>query len=309
LPDGPAFKPLLFLGADTAVGSAGGPGQTQVQLVWRGPNGALRQLRQLPAARYPSFRNVTASSRTLAWLEDTDNGAHLALWTIDLDDGRPARHVADVTGDAVFTDDAPYDLTLHEGTLTWVAADPARQDVTDVRSAALTGGPVVSQPEAGDWHLAAWPWLVNGTNDPRGATLLRNLVTHQDVAVPRATQGQTQCSPSWCEVVFVSGDGSTDVELVHPDGSARQRISSGTAVPAIPDVAPLSRFEVLWHTDPTLELTHNGELLIFDLQTRRTVQLSRNAASVGCRDGVVWWSNGDANQAAVSWHALDLHTV
>ncbi|HEY6798825.1 MAG TPA: hypothetical protein VI248_29450 [Kineosporiaceae bacterium] len=308
LPDGSAFSPLLFLDAGTAIGASGGSGGSARRLVRRGADGTVRTLRQLPASQYPSFRGVTASGGTVAWVEDTDNGAHLALWAADLDGATPPRHVADVTGDAVL-DDGPNDLSIHDGELSWVGAGGDAGEETQVWTARLAGGPVTSRVEPGDWRLAGWPWLVNGTTDPSGTGTLRNLVTHADVAVRRRPGAQTRCSPVWCAVVSLADGGSTDVELMHPDGGARERISTGTAVPAIPDVAVLDRFEVLWRTDANLDLTHNGELLVYDVRTRRTVELSPDAATVTCRGAMLWWSNGAANQAVTSWHTLDLRTV
>jgi len=140
--------------------------------------------------------------------------------------------------------------------------------------------------------------------------MLQDMVTGRRVSVPPAVASQTTCSPAWCAQTSFTPDGSTRVEVVHPDGSGRVRLtSSGTTVPALPQVALLDRFEVLWQTDPTLDLTHNGQLLVFDLTTRRTVELSPDAATVGCAGSILWWSSGDATRAAVSWHSLDLRTI
>jgi hypothetical protein len=309
LPDRTTFTPLLCLDARTAVGTAPSPDGVWLRLVERRPDGSSRQLQQVPSARYPTFHNVTADGQVLAWVEDTDNGAHLSLWTADLDDRRPPRHLTDVTGDSVFDGDSPDDLTLHAGRLYWLAPDPGRPEATDVHSILTTGGPVDSRSLPGRWRLSTWPWVANGATDSVGTTLLADLTTGRQVQVARTAGGQTRCSPRWCTVVSLPDHGSTDVELMHPDGGGRERIFRGTAVPAVPDVATLDRFELLWQTDANLDLTHNGQLLVYDLTNRRTVRLSPDAATVTCRRGVVWWTNGDATQAVITWHTLDLRTV
>jgi hypothetical protein len=309
LSDGSAYTPLIFLDAHASIGAAA-DNSSERRLVRRGADGSVHVLRHLPAALHPSFRDVTASGQESAWLESTDNGAHVSLWAADLSNLRPPHRIALLTPGSIIEADSRSNLLIHGDRLYWVERDPVAADATAVRSVALSGGPVETRTEPGDWRLTSWPWLTNETTGTSGAARLRNMITGQDVTVPPTTGAQTTCSPAWCETVSLSADDSPYlIEVARPDGSGRVRVSSGTAVPATSDVAVLDRFEVLWQTDPNLDLTHNGQLLVFDIDTRRTVELSPNATTLGHHDGVLWWSSGDANRAAVTWHTIDLRTI
>ena len=56
---------------------------------------------------------------------------------------------------------------------------------------------------------------------------------------------------------------------------------------------------VLWVTP--------NQLLLYDIATSRTVQISPEAFNVSYRSGIVWWSTG--NQDAFLRHSLDLRTL
>jgi hypothetical protein len=319
LPDGTEYTPAVFLDARTSVGTAPTRDGKALRLLWRGADASVRQLRRLPRTDLPSFRNVTISGNVLAWLEDTHNG-RLQLWTLDLRAGssrggsgsgsravgRPRAVTVDLG--AIQFHGSQYDLTINGGRLYWVAADPQRYDVVQLRSVALTGGPVQLRVEPGTWALSSWPWLVNGATTSSGTTGMRNLLSGQSVAVHRSSRLQTtNCSPVWCHTVSLTSDGSTRVDLSHPDGGGRVRIAGDGVSPAITDVAPLSRFDVLAKTDPNVEISRNEELLVYEIATRRTVELSLNAVTVSYARGVLWWANGTEN--ATQWHTLDLRTV
>ena len=306
LPDKSTFTPKLFVDASTSIGTAPSPDGKWLRLVRRAPDASLQLLRRLPAAEHPFFGNVTAAGSVLAWAENTGTG-HPQLWTIDLGDRRPARQVTADTGNATLND-SQFSLSISDGRLHWVASDPKRVDSTEVRSVALTGGPVQIRPEKGTWEWSTWPWLVDGATRPGGSTRVRNLLTEQEIAVHR-TPGltTTSCSPTWCRVLDLAKDGSTHIDLMHPDGTGRKRIAGDLAQPAINDVVPLDRFEVVAQGGPNTDLTRNAQLLVVEVATRRTVELSRDAANVFYTGGVLWWSNG--TQDAINWHTLDLRTI
>lgn len=301
LPDGTAYEPAFFVDARTSIGKAPTRDGRSMRLLIRHDT-SVRELRRLPAAENPSFQTFTTAGDVLAWAEGT-KGDHLSLWSVNLRDGRPPRQLTADTGAAVFAE-SQYDLVIAEGRLHWVAA---AEGGTEVRSVALTGGRVDVRAEAGAWGLSAWPWLVNGATESAGTTALRNLSTGQEVAVPRTRRGATNCSPTWCQVVVLAPNGFTRIDLMHPDGSAREHIAGGAAETVIADVAPLDRFEVLAQTGPNSELTGNAGLRVFEIATKRTVEVSPDAGNVSYRAGVLWWSTG--NQDASVWHALDLRTV
>jgi hypothetical protein len=303
LPDGTPYQPGLFLDARTSVGAAPSPDGTSVRLVLRRPDASVRLIRRLPLADNPTFQALTVAGDVLAWAEGSGD-ERVRLWTVNLRDARPARLLTADTGAARFHD-SEYDLVFADGRLHWVAAGPG--DVTEVRSVALSGGPVDVRSEPGGWKLSAWPWLVNGVVDAGGASLLRNLAERRDVPVTSTRRAATDCGPTWCRVVALTDDGYTRIDLMHPDGSARLRAGDRTASTELVDVAPLDRFEVLAQLDPYAELKGNVRLVVFELATRRTVQVSRDASNVSYRAGVLWWSTG--SQEAFVRHTVDLRTV
>jgi len=303
LPDGTGYEPGIFLDARTSVGSAPTRDGKFLRLVLRHADGSIRQLRRLPLDANPSFPAFTVAGDVLVWAEAAKHGS-LQLWSGNLRDGRPARRLTAEAGDARFYR-SEYDLVIAAGRVHWVAAGSA--DGTEVRSVALTGGAVDIRTETGRWKLSAWPWLVDGVTAAAGATVLRNLATGRDVAVSRTRRAATDCGPTWCRVAALSDNGFTRIDLMHPDGSARQRIGGSSAATEIVDVAPLDRFEVLALIDSNTDLTGHTQLIVFELATRRTVQVSPDASGVSYRAGVLWWSTG--NRDSFVRHTVDLRTV
>jgi hypothetical protein len=48
-------------------------------------------------------------------------------------------------------------------------------------------------------------------------------------------------------------------------------------------------------------------LLVYDIGTRRTVDVSAAVSAAFSRGGVLWWSTGD--QDSIVWHTVDLRTI
>jgi hypothetical protein len=302
LPDGTAFDPGLFLDVRTSVGSAPTRDRRHRRLVIRGPGDALRELRRLPVSRNPSFLSLTVAGNDLVWVESTDAGQQ--LWTADLRTGRPARRLTADTGDARFYQ-TQYDLVISPGRVNWVAAAPGGG--TEIRSVALTGGPVEKRAVPGSWALTAWPWMVDGLTDIAGAGRLRNLVTGEERPLPRTRLSETACTPVWCQAVSLDDDGYPRIEVVRADGTQRRLVARKTARTVITDVAVLGRFEVFAQVTPASELSGRDELLVYDIETNRTVQISREAGDVRYRNGVLMWSTGNAQ--SFLRHVLDLRSV
>ena len=302
LADGTSYQPLLFFTATDSVGSAPTKDGKALRLLIRHADGSLRQLRRLPTGADPSFPAVTVAGGLLVWAESTAGG-HQELWSADLRGG-PARRLTADTGDARFYQ-SQYDLVVAAGRVHWVAAGPG--DTTQVRSVALTGGPTDVRNEPGTWAFTAWPWLSDGVVNSAGTTVLRNVTTGQDRPVPATARGVTACSPTWCQVVSLTKDGTPRIDLMHPDGSARRTIAGGAAATVIADVAVLDRYEVISQLTPTSELTGNVQLLLYEISTRRTVEVSPDAFSVAYRAGILSWSTG--TQQSFIRHALDLRSL
>lgn len=98
----------------------------------------------------------------------------------------------------------------------------------------------------------------------------------------------TACSPTWCQAVSINDDGYQQTEIVRPDGQDRRRIGQRGATTVIADVAVLDRFEVFSQITGASTLTGRNQLLVYDIATHRTVQISPEAGSVAYRDGVLW---------------------
>jgi hypothetical protein len=302
LADGTAYNPGLFLTADTSIGTAQTKDHKSVRLLEHRPDGSVVLIRKLPQKGYPSFSAITAAGDTLVWIERTGEGPS-SIWTSGLRRPAPRRLTPDA-GD-VQSDESTYDLVIAGGQVYWTASGAA--GVTQVRSVALTGGPVAIRPEPGDWKLSAWPYLVNGVTETTGTTAIRDLQTGRDQAVRITSRATTRCSATWCEVATVSKSGGTAVELMRPDGSHRQKIGGDDVAGAISDPVVLDRFEIMAQIDNNTQLTNHVQLIAYELATRRQVVISPDAFDVAYRAGVLWWSTG--TDASFVRHAVDLRTV
>ncbi len=297
LPDGTAYQPIFFQDARTSVGTAPSPDGKQLRLLVR-TEARVRVLRSLPDAVNPSFQAVTGSGTTLAWIE---NAGALSLWTADASTVR--RVTVDVGNFRSYRSSG--DLEVVDGQAHWVAGD--KSGGTSVRSVALSGGPVSGRVLPGSWRVTGWPWLVDGVTDTRGASVLRNAVTGEQRPITRTARASTECSPDYCRVVSIDDDGWSRIELMHPDGSNRSTIAEGDVNTAVVDVAPLGRFELWVRIGKTSELTGNAELLVHEIATNRTVQISQDAGQITYRNGVVSWTAGSLTTFVR--HSLDLRTI
>jgi hypothetical protein len=304
LSDGPIYHPGIFLDARTSIGTAPSPDGTAQRLLVRNADGSVRELRRRPMPGNPEFSAFAVNGDDLVWTESAD-GTATQIWTAKATGGAARRLTAD-TGNAVFFG-SQWDLVVADGRVHWAAAAPEGKPVTEIRSVALTGGAVQVREEPGAWALTAWPWLTDGGGDQSGTTRLRNMATNRDVPVETSGPELITCAAVWCRVLVMNGDGLARIDLMHPDGSARRRVAGSAAGAAVPDVAVLDRFELLSETGPDSDLTGTAGLLIYDLATDRTVDVSPAVDGVFCRGGVLWWATGD--QDSLVWHTLDLRTV
>ncbi|AEV83618.1 hypothetical protein ACWT_2823 [Actinoplanes sp. SE50] len=302
LADGSEYTPGLFLDAKTSAGTVQSADTRQLRLVIRDGDGALTELRRVPAQHRTPFTALTAAGDTLVWVEGPQDKPQ--LWSADRRHPASARMLTADLGAIQFFD-SQNDLIVEDGRVHWAAS--AAGNRTEFRSVPLAGGPVTVQRENGAWGLTGWPWAVDGHVAARGATTLRNLTTGQSIAVPTAARTVTACSPAWCRMVSINQDGWARIDLSHPDGSARRKVLDGNVATAITDVAVLDRFEVLAQVTAQSELSGNQQLLIYDLSNRHLVMVSPDAGNISYRAGVLWWSTGD--QSSFVRNSLDLRTV
>jgi hypothetical protein len=302
LADGTTFTPLLYVDVTTAVGSAPSADKSTGRLLLRTGADQPRELHRVPADRNPQFAGLMATGDDVVWAESTADAsghAETRIMKASLKSAAPARSLTADTGDAIFFN-SQYDLVVAGGRVHWAAAAQRADVVTEVRSVALTGGKVTVRTVPGAYAMSAWPWLVSAGSGQAGPVDLVNLDTGGTVRVPAAQAELVACSPAWCRVLVITGTGGpARIDLMHPDGSGRQRMAGGQASASIADVALLDRFEVLSQNDRQLQL--------YDAKTKRTVQVAAGVGMVFARGGVLTWSTGD-NEALV-WHALDLRTL
>lgn len=309
LADGPAYSPGYFLDVRESIGTAPSPDGRFLRLVHRAADGTVRELRRLPADDSPQFGGFTRSGNAFAWAETTSDEqgtGRTELWWIDLAAGGPARRVTADTGAIAFVD-SQYDMVIEGGRLHWVAAAPQDRTATEIRSVPLAGGRVSVRTEPGAWVRSAWPWLVSAGSGETGPVRLRNLEERKILDVPAGGTELVRCSPSWCRVLVLGGDGPGRIELMRPDGSQRRRVASGDATAALVDVAVEDRFEVLSLADAQVGATGSLRLRLYDLRQDRTVTVAEGVGTVLCRGGVLWWSTGDID--ATTWHTLDLRSL
>ncbi|SDY06481.1 hypothetical protein SAMN05444365_101552 [Micromonospora pattaloongensis] len=310
LPDGPGYAPLFFLDAHASLGTAPSADGRQLRLVLRAADGQVRELRRLPAAASPQYVGFVLAGDDVAWAESVADGAGLGrteIWAADLRTGAPPRRVTADTGDVVFFN-SQYDIVAADGRLHWMSVPRDTQGETEIRSVALSGGPVTARTEPGQWALSAWPWLVSAGSGQTGPVQLRDVDGEQVVRVKAAPTELLTCSPVWCRVLVLSGeDGPARLDLMRPDGSERQRVAGGTATASVMDVALLDRFEVLSLVNSQTAVTSKQQLVLYDIQRKRTVVVADGVGSVLTRAGLLWWSTGD--NETTSWHALDLRTL
>ncbi|MCW6005881.1 hypothetical protein K1W54_15020 [Micromonospora sp. CPCC 205371] len=304
LPDGAPYSPAYLLDAGTSIGTATDPGGTVLRLVLRDAAGAVRELRRLPVGGSPQFSGFTRAGDELAWAESvtTDAGAaRTEMWTANVTGGAPRKITGD-TGDVVFFN-SQYDMVIDAGRLYWVSVAPGQDQVTEVRSARLAGGEVTVRTQPGAWALSAWPWLVSAGSGQSGPVELRDLGTGKVTTVAAAATELVTCSPAWCRVLVLAGNGPARIDLIRPDGTDRRPVADGAATASVIDVALLDRFEVLSQgTDLTTQ-----RLLLYDLRSGASAVVADDAGMVLSRGGLLWWSRG--NPQTPEWQTLDLRSL
>lgn len=309
LADGPAYSPGLFLDARDSVGVSASPDGGSLRLVRRSADGTVRELRRLSMDGAPQFGGFTRSGNALAWSEtttDEDGQGRTELWWTDLDAAGPARRVTADTGDAVFLN-SQYDLMIDGDRLHWVAVAPGEEPATEIRSVPLGGGPVTVRTEPGAWARSAWPWLVSAGTGEIGPIRLRDLAARKVIEVPAGGTELVTCSPAWCRVLVLAGDGPGRLELMRPDGADRRPVAGNGATAALVDVAVADRFEVLSLADAQRSATGTQQLHLYDVREDRTVLVAEGVGLVLCRTDTLWWSTGDTDNTV--WHTLDLRSL
>jgi hypothetical protein len=306
LPDGSTYTPMLVVDPSTSIGTATSADQQRTDLAVVPAAGPPRVLQSQLVSDAGSFDGITVTAERIYWMHTvSEKGtAHVTLWTAERSGG-PARQLSADVGAPVFYG-SEYDVQQVGDRLYWAAARPGHPDQTELRSIALTGGPVTVQVLDGAWALSAWPWLVTTPGAPGSRTRLKNLATGAVTMVDVPANKQISCSPTWCRVV-PDTSGGTETDLLRPDGSDRRVIDDTGAAAIDSDVALLDRFEVLMAVPPATAAITLARLSLYDIRARRVVVIDRATTNAGGRGAFIWWSTGD--NETIAWHGLDLRTL
>jgi hypothetical protein len=249
---------------------------------------------------------ATAADRVY-WLRSVDGSGggpeQASVWTARRDGG-PAQPLTTAAGPAT-TNGSQFDLQIAGGRLYWTAVPPGAA-ATELRSIALSGGPVQVQAFPGSYGLTTWPWLTTTLGGIGGVNALLNAVTGQRVPVVTGQGDQPTCTPTRCRVQSSTATG-TRVTFRRPDGSGARVVPEDAGTPATAEVALLDRYAVL--TAPTSADVNSAlqRLVLDDLTADRPVTVDTGVTRVGGYGSWLWWTTGD--QETLTWHLLDLSTL
>jgi hypothetical protein len=308
LPTGDIYTPLLVLDATTSLGMTSRPGAQNSVLVLLTDPARPRPLQILSPSTGDTVEAVAATPDRVFWLRSVDGSGggpeQASIWTARRDGG-PAQPLTTTAGPAT-TSSSQFDLQIADGRLYWTAIPPGPVPTTELRSIALSGGPVRVQSFPGSYGLTTWPWLTTTLGGIGGVNELRNAVTGQRVPVVTGPADQPTCTPTRCRVQ-TSTPGGTRVTYRRPDGSGARLVPPDAGTPATAEVALLDRFAVL--TAPTSSDVNSAlqRLVVDDVTADRWVTVEVGVTRVGGYGSWLWWSTGD--QETLTWHLLDLSTL
>ncbi|MFD6068255.1 hypothetical protein [Amycolatopsis lurida] len=253
-----------------------------------------RVLREVPPSGSPRFV-LAVTPDALVWLELSDITGTGTLWRAGPHGEDPVPVTAD-TGRVVLLD-SQYDLVVHDGLAGWAAV---RGDATEVRTVALSGGPVTRVPLPGRYSLTAWPFATAAAVEQAGPSELVDLRDGRVTKVDGQSVELVDCTPSWCRVQVLRQSGTARLDLMRPDGTERRRVGGKGVRPAFGDVVVLDRYAVVVDDD-------RGVLVLYDTATGRSADLAAEFGTVLARGPFVWWSEGGND--ALTWRVLDLRTL
>jgi hypothetical protein len=301
LADGATYTPRVFLTAEISAGVALSADGT-VRVLLDTPGGQATELRKLAPADNAQINGFAFTADTLVWMESVSRSGSVTTSLYRTTWRTPVRptQVTTNTGDTSFFG-LQSDVVLQDGKAYWTAVAGGPETATEVRSVPLTGGNVSTKRITGEYVLTTWPYAVSITGGKGSPVTLVDITTDATVTVATGTADVPLCSPTWCRVALVGGDGLTGIEMMHPDGSQRRRIAGPEATPTIADATLLDRYVPL----ATDRGAGGSGLSLFDLTSGRTDLVTPTAANVQGRDGVLWWSTGAGT--SLVWHAVDLH--
>ncbi|MFB9449022.1 hypothetical protein Dvina_35690 [Dactylosporangium vinaceum] len=293
LADGTDYTPLFYVTAPVSVGTAPTPDDTADRLLLRSPTGD-RELHRLAKGRYAQFLGFTAAAGRLYWAESSalaGGGYETRLWTAAVEGTDPPVSLTADMGAAVFFD-SEFDLVVADGRVNWIAAAPDSDTRTELRSVAVTGGPVTTVAFAGRFRHTAWPWLLSV--DDAAPLVLADPLTGARRTVTKAAAESVVCTPTWCRSMVTAAGDRYLFDVRHPDGSARRRVPGNLNAITV-DAAIGGRYEIF-----TEYRNERSTLVAYDLDTSTMQTLTENTGVSAARAGVVWWAEGG------EWRSVDL---
>ncbi|GIH21671.1 hypothetical protein [Rugosimonospora africana] len=305
---GSTYTPTLIVDPRTDVGTATSADGTQTSLVVNN-GGTSRVLQTRTLGDGGLYDAITVAGTRLFWIQSARSATGLvkpSLWSAPTSGGSPTMMSTDV-GQPLFTG-SRYDLEPVDDRLYWISADGDRTDVTQLRSVALTGGPVSTRMLTGAWRLTAWPWLVTAPSAPNTPPRLLNVHTGAVTPIRVPANKLVTCDQTWCRLIPDDQTRRDGTDLVHADGTDRQHVAGKNSNPIANDPALLGRFEpMLTPVSRTLAGTSLFRLSLYDTRRRALVQVASAVSKAGAQGDYVWWATGD--NETLAWHALDLRTL
>ena len=297
LADRATYAPRLYLTPETSVGIATSA-DGAVRVILARATGSFTELRNLPASENALVNGFAAEGDTLVWMESTTRDGvapATTLWRAAWGADTPPVRVTADTGAPSFTGYAT-DVVISGATVSWTALVSGS---TQVRSVPVTGGEVNVRPLDGEYRLSAPPWVVTAGAGPGQPVRLVNLDTGERIDVRTEPTEAAFCDPVWCRISVTGDAGLAGIDVMHPDGSQRRRLTGPEATPPIGDATLLDRYVPL-----AVDRADGVGLSIADLSTGQTRLVADHATNISGRGGIVWWSTGNGPQ--LTWHALDL---
>jgi hypothetical protein len=313
LPSGDTYEPQVMIADGLSMGTAKSPDGRRVSLVSidaRHTAAAVTVLQADLPAESVDYDAYAVTATDVYVMRSTANANGIAtesLWRVPRAGGRPVEVLADA-GQALFQGSAN-DLQAADGTLRWIATDPHDPSRTDLDTMPLPGGPLTSRRLDGQYTLSTYPMLYSGQQDDPPTPQLTDSLTGTVTTVHTAAPAATLCDPGWCVMQTSDEAGANTVTLSRPDGSRLQHLGdTGTSL-ITADATLAGRFVGL--TEQTAAqaatLTPATQLWLYDIDRRRSVEITTAATASAGAGSWLWWSTGD--NETLTWHALDLTTL
>jgi hypothetical protein len=303
-----SYQPLAFADAHTSIGASLSPDSGGTRLIVVTDGTTTRVLRALGQRLAPQFLGLRIAGDTVVWLEQTAGSyghSDAVLWAGDWRTGTVRELTRDI-GEFTFYN-AQDDLVVRDGRVYWTASGTGATPTTQIRSVALTGGPVEVRTVDGSWQQIGGTWLTTAVTGGAVRAEILDWASGRRRAVPDPPGALVSCTQVWCHAVVLGTDAATRIDVFDMNGNHHATAASGPVTAVLNDVALLDRWEIYGRStsgDPDLTTL---QVLLYDIATGRLTLVADAADQITGRDGYLWWSSGGGDY--VTWHMLDLHAL